>query len=153
VDSRALFDGIWDDLDAEGFSLVLTGTFPEIETAAVPLRHVLMNIIGNAIKHHDGKGVIRVLVHCSEHRVEFSITDDGPGIPPDLIDRAFEPFQTLKSRDDVEGSGLGLSLARRLVESAGGQLTALSPVEAGRGTQMRFTWPLVWEASTGEARR
>lgn len=67
------------------------------------------------------------------------MADDGPGIDPAYQDRVFGLFQTLRPRDEVEGSGMGLSIVRKAVEARGGWVTVASD---GRGTTFRFTWPL-----------
>ena len=67
----------------------------------------------------------------------------APGIPAQHHQRIFEMFQTLKPRDQVEGSGMGLSLVRKILESAGGEIGVES---AGRGATFWFTWPLTWPA-------
>jgi signal transduction histidine kinase len=71
--------------------------------------------------------------------VEFTITDDGPGIAEQYQTRIFEIFQTLKPRDQVEGSGIGLAIVKKIVESQGGAITVESA--EGRGASFRFTWP------------
>ena len=74
--------------------------------------------------------------------VEFQVTDDGPGIPEEYRERIFKMFETLVPRDKLEGSGLGLALVRRTVESVGGRVT-VEPAE-NRGSTFRFTWPKQW---------
>ena len=71
----------------------------------------------------------------------FTVTDDGPGIPRALQEKAFKLFQTLKPRNQVEGSGMGLALVRKHVETVGGKLTLESA--EGEGCSFRFTWPKV----------
>jgi signal transduction histidine kinase len=70
---------------------------------------------------------------------EFAITDNGPGIDPKFHQRIFEVFQTLQPRDLVEGSGIGLALVKKLVESRGGTVTVVS--NPGEGSTFAFTWP------------
>lgn len=69
----------------------------------------------------------------------FSVADNGPGIPPQYFDRIWQIFQTLSARDKVEGTGIGLSVVRKLVESQGGRAWVES--EVGSGTTFHFTWP------------
>ncbi len=71
--------------------------------------------------------------------MEFSVADDGPGIAPGFHERIFELFQTLKPRDQVEGSGMGLAIVKKTVESMGGSISVDSA--AGAGAVFRFTWP------------
>jgi signal transduction histidine kinase len=94
-------------------------TFPK-----VPLDIILRNLISNAIKHHDKATInIRMSYSIIENMHCISVQDDGPGIPPELFHKALEMFQTLKPRDKVEGSGMGLSLVKKIVQHYNGQLT------------------------------
>jgi signal transduction histidine kinase len=109
---------------------------------SMPLAQVLQNCIGNAIKHHDCRaGLVDVEVaDCVDHW-RFSVTDDGPGIPEQYRESVFEMFSTLKSRDQVEGSGMGLALVRKIVRRLGGACGIAS--REGRGTCVWFDWPKV----------
>jgi signal transduction histidine kinase len=113
-----------------------------LETASLPLRRVLLNLVGNAVKHHDRPaGEIRIRVEDQGPRVIFEVSDDGPGIPPQYHAKIFEMFQTLRSRDEVEGSGIGLTLVKKIVDTAGGEVVVSS---SGRGATFRVEWPRVW---------
>jgi len=70
---------------------------------------------------------------------EFAVADDGPGIPPEHRERVFMMFQTLQPRDEVESTGLGLSLVKKLVEEEGGEVVVEET--PGGGATFRFTWP------------
>jgi len=69
----------------------------------------------------------------------FAIEDDGEGIPKEYVTRVFEMFQTLKPRDQVEGSGMGLAIVNRIVQWQGGQVW-FDPAPSGRGTVFKFQW-------------
>ena len=113
-------------------------------TAAAPLRQVFLNLIGNAIKHHDrAEGRIEITGRDLGERVEFAVTDDGRGIPEEQRERVFEMFYTLEPRDQVEGNGMGLALVRKAVGAHGGTVR-IEDNPAGRGTSVRFDWP--WQA-------
>ena len=113
----------------------------EIRVSA--LEQVLTNLFSNAIKHHDKEnGQVFVSVSELPDRYEFIVADDGPGIPADQRERAFQMFQTLRPRDEVEGSGMGLAIIRKLIERIGGTIGAEDRID-GRGIQFRFTWPKV----------
>jgi signal transduction histidine kinase len=106
----------------------------------MPLQQILINLISNAIKHHDKKeGRIEVSVQDLGAMFRFSVKDDGPGIPEQYHEQIFGMFQTLKPRDQVEGSGMGLAMVRKHVDVAGGVLTLESDV--GEGSTFSFTWP------------
>jgi signal transduction histidine kinase len=92
------------------------------------LTHALTNIVDNALKYTDG--AIDVSVRRAGGRVIVDIADEGPGMSPDEVAHAFERFYR-GARRDVDGSGLGLSIARRALERAGGTLALRSDRESG----------------------
>ena len=98
--------------------------------------------MSNAIKHHDrpAKGHIWIESRDTTGAFEFTVTDDGPGIPEKFHDRVFGMFQTLKPRDEVEGSGMGLAIVKKLVESQSGTIW-MGQGREGRGLSVHFTWP------------
>ena len=69
----------------------------------------------------------------------FRVQDDGPGIAPEFHERVFQMFETLKPRDDVESSGIGLAIVQKIVESYNGRVQIEST--DNRGTTISFTWP------------
>ena len=107
------------------------------------LEQVLNNLFSNAVKHHD-KNAGKVFVTVTERPecYEFIVADDGPGIPADQRERAFQMFQTLRPRDEVEGSGMGLAIIRKLIERIGGSVV-VEDRPGGRGAQFRINWPKV----------
>lgn len=76
----------------------------------------------------------------------FEIGDDGPGIASEFHQRIFEMFSTLRSRDEVEGSGMGLALVKKIVEQGGGRITVASIADE-RGATFRFTVPTTARAA------
>jgi PAS domain S-box-containing protein len=123
-----------------GFSVVCDPSLEAIEIDRVPLEQVLHNLISNAIKHHDAcRGRISVSARNDGSMLRFCVSDDGPGIPEEYREAVFEMFKTLKPRDEVEGSGMGLALVRKIVGRMGGKC-GIEPAE-GRGLQVWFEWP------------
>ena len=109
-----------------------------------PIEVVFRNLISNAIKHHDKPdGHIQIHYEAVDDMHKISVQDDGPGIPRELFDKAVEMFQTLRPRDKVEGSGMGLSLSKKTVEHYGGSLTIES--DGVRGTTIIILWPITSE--------
>jgi signal transduction histidine kinase len=106
---------------------------------------VLSNLIGNAIKFTPEGGSIAVRVRASGSWVYFSVADTGPGIPREQIDQVFERFWRGTSG---QGSGLGLSIAKGVIESHGGRIWAES--RAGAGATFHFSLPRADEPATGD---
>jgi signal transduction histidine kinase len=95
---------------------------PPIEAYAGELNRVWTNLIDNAVDAMDGAGTLRVATRADGDGVVVEIADTGPGMPPEVADRAFEAFYTTK--DVGKGTGLGLDIARRIVEDRhGGTIT------------------------------
>jgi signal transduction histidine kinase len=86
---------------------------PRIEASAGELNQVWTNLIDNALDAMDGTGTLRVATRADADGVVVEIGDTGPGMPPQVADRAFEPFFTTK--DVGRGTGLGLDIAQRIV--------------------------------------
>lgn len=142
VDVAELVKGIADDIDLPpGFKLEYDDVPQTVLSPRVPLEHVFRNLIANAVKHHDKtEGVIRIegAEDTCGGGSRFLVIDDGPGVPERYQKRVFEMFQTLRSRDEVEGSGMGLAITKRLVQSYNGDIRIVSGDE--RGCTVEFTW-------------
>ena len=114
--------------------------FPTLATERVPLQQVFMNLIANAVKHaRRPDALVDVSARQGDHGWEFVVADNGPGIAPEHHERVFGIFQTLEARDRVEGTGIGLSVVKKLVETRGGRVWIDSV--PGAGAAFHFTWP------------
>lgn len=123
-----------------GFTVISSPGMANIQVRRMPLQQILINLIGNAIKHHNKiSGLIEITMDESDGYYAFAVKDDGPGIPEQFHDQVFKMFHTLKPRDQVEGSGMGLAMVRKNVEVFGGTLKLHS--SETRGSTFRFTWP------------
>ncbi|MBF0562579.1 MAG: HAMP domain-containing protein [Alphaproteobacteria bacterium] len=134
--------------NAKGIGFVIKSdmNLPEVMmTDPLRLRQVLHNLISNAIKFTE-HGVVRVLVTCDAHNVVFQVEDSGPGIPERMQAIIFEKFRQVESSltRSHSGTGLGLTLARHLVELMGGTIGIASKV--GEGSTFYFTLPIVGPA-------
>jgi len=116
-------------------------SLPTITTCHAPLEQVLRNLINNAIKHHPtGRGRVRVYARDQGDRIMFAVEDDGAGIPAEYAEEVFKMFQTLRPRDEHEGSGMGLAICQRIIDGQGGRIW-LHPTAADTGAVFKFTWP------------
>ncbi|MBC7264883.1 MAG: hypothetical protein H5T64_11095 [Chloroflexi bacterium] len=116
--------------------------FPIVEADPDRIAQVLRNLLDNAVKYSPGGGLIVVRGEVREDEIVLSVADQGIGIAPEHLNRLFEKFFRVKSGlgRHVVGSGLGLPIARSIVESHGGHIWAESQV--GRGSTFYFTLPL-----------
>jgi two-component system sensor histidine kinase BaeS len=110
---------------------------PALDADPVRIGQVLANLLSNAVGHAPAGGSVVVSANQAEGGgVSFAVQDDGPGIPADVLPHAFDRFVRAA---DSGGAGLGLAIAKALVEAHGGTITAQS--EPGRGTTIRFVLP------------
>ena len=124
------------------FKCVINTDIQTIETLHVPLALIIRNLVSNAIKHHDRKdGILNITVKDQSEFIAFIIKDDGPGIDPKYHEKVFEVFQTLNARDKVEGSGIGLSIIRKLVNNY--QATLNLDSDGLNGSTFILHWPKV----------
>ncbi len=122
------------------FVLRQSGPDLTLESPVAPLRQVILNLVTNAIKHHDAPdGTVEVTIRDLGDWVEFAVRDNGPGIESRFHDRIFRMFQTLTTNPDQRGSGMGLAIVKRAVENRGGVLQLEST--PGVGSTFTFTWP------------
>lgn len=129
-----------------GSEVIIGSDMPTLVTERVPLQQVFLNLIGNAIKYADRPDLrVRVTSQRQGRYYQFSIADNGPGIAPQYRDKIWQIFQTLAPRDRVEGTGIGLSVVRKIVDSRGGQTWVDS--EPGHGATFHFTWPAEQETT------
>jgi signal transduction histidine kinase len=100
-----------------------------------------MNLLGNAFKHakREDPRVSVTWEPVGDDQVAFLVRDNGPGIAPEFHERIWGIFQTLEARDEIEGTGIGLAVVKKLVETRGGTVSVESAV--GAGATFRFTWP------------
>jgi PAS domain S-box-containing protein len=114
---------------------------PTLVAERIPLEQVFLNLVSNAVKFSSAvRPDVTVSVRWREtpEAYEFAVTDNGPGIPPEYQERVWGAFQTLDTRDKVEGTGIGLAIVKKIVEKRGGQVSLEST--PGQGATFRFTW-------------
>ena len=143
---RALAEKVFADLQAKAKNkdVSLINDLPELTANADVnrLEQVLANLVDNAIKYGRAQGSVKVSGQkVADGKVEIFVQDDGPGIPPESLDRVFERFYRVdKARSrDQGGTGLGLSIVKHIVHSHGGEVWAKS--EPGKGATFFFTLP------------
>jgi signal transduction histidine kinase len=108
----------------------------DVEHDSDQIHQVLLNLLLNSVQAIDGSGMVRIAVFAQNSSAVVTVTDTGRGIPPEHLPNIFRPFYTTKGN----GTGLGLSLARRIVEEHHGQIGVES--STGKGTTFSVVLPL-----------
>jgi light-regulated signal transduction histidine kinase (bacteriophytochrome) len=118
---------------------VVVGTLPAVLADAVQLSQLFQNLIGNAIKYCQRRPEIQVEARADGKDWAFSIRDNGIGIDPRYCERIFQMFQRLHTRNEYSGTGIGLTICRKIAERHGGRIWVES--QPGRGSTFWFTIP------------
>lgn len=126
--------------DLGSFRLQLSHCDIDIYLPRAPIALALRNLISNAVKHHDkGSGIIQIAYRRDGNEHLIRVCDDGPGMPEPLQQMALEMFSTLSPGDDIEDSGLGLPLVKKVIERLEGYLIIIS--DGVRGSTIELHWP------------
>lgn len=111
-------------LRAHPVSVNIPADFPLLEVDATLMERVLVNLLDNAAKHTPGGTPIEVRARHEGGNALIEVSDSGPGLPPVAVDKLFDPFERGRRESAVAGAGLGLALARRIVQAHGGKIEA-----------------------------
>ena len=116
---------------------------PDVLADEDRIGQVLLNLVGNALQFTPSGGLVRLSTHLENQFVAFTVADNGIGIPPEQLSQLFTRFFRVdKSRSRAGGgSGIGLTIAKHLVEIHGGKIRVESP-GLGAGSRFTFTLPL-----------
>ncbi|MBL8954733.1 MAG: PAS domain-containing protein, partial [Myxococcaceae bacterium] len=116
------------------------GPLPVLRTERVPLQQVLMNLVANALQYtRRADPVVELEARDAGRFWEFLVKDNGPGIPAEHQQRIWGIFQTLEPKGGGAGTGIGLSVVKKIVEAKGGRAWVESVL--GEGSCFHFTWP------------
>ena len=121
---------------------VTSTILPVLKASPTLLRILLQNLIGNALKFHDGARMPEVRIEAvrKDEFWEFSVADNGIGIDPNFYDRVFTIFQRIHRREEYPGTGIGLSTCQKFIRLCGGDIRFESVL--GEGTTFIFTLPV-----------
>ncbi|HET8868913.1 MAG TPA: ATP-binding protein, partial [Aquabacterium sp.] len=117
------------------------------------VRQILINVLGNAVKFTQ-VGQVSFKIHYAREMARIEITDSGPGIAPEELDKVFEPFERGSSAagQSAGGTGLGLTISKMLTDLMGGELQVVSEIGSGTTFRIRLFLPQVRQAVDAEVR-
>lgn len=122
-------------------SLHVENEVPEVKGDANRLKQVLLNLVDNAIKYTPNGGKVSINLSCNDVRVQVSVRDTGKGIASDDLELVFDKFYRVdEDENKIRGSGLGLSIAKKIIEAHGGDIWVES--EVGAGSNFTFSLKL-----------
>jgi len=112
---------------------------PVLQTYKTPVRQIFQNLIGNSLKYHRDGVPPMIRIKCQETKThfQFSVEDNGIGVDPEFFDKIFIIFQRLHNKDEYSGTGMGLSIVKKIVGNLGGKIWLRS--EEGKGSTFYFT--------------
>jgi signal transduction histidine kinase len=138
VDLNTILSEVIEMLDpSPHVKIHVDNTLPTLLAVKSSMTQVFSNLVGNAIKHND-KEEVEIHVGSSEHQGDWLlyVRDNGPGIPEEFHEKVFKIFQTLKTKDEVDSTGIGLSIVKKIIDSAGGKIWIES--KTGEGSTFYF---------------
>jgi signal transduction histidine kinase len=143
----AAAEGVQDRLVSAGLALDIRAPsdIGSFVADKLRLRQILFNLLANAVSFSPGGATVTLSAARTAGTVVFSVNDQGPGIPPDVLEKVFDWFETHPLGSQHRGPGIGLSLVRSFVELHGGTVTIISAV--GQGTTVTCTFPLIETAT------
>ncbi len=145
ISTNAIIDQVLENLSEsviDSNALIETGELPEVYAEENRLLRVFQNLIANAIKFRSEERPLAVKIssQTGKNNYTFSVADNGKGINMSYKDHIFQMFKQLNSSDRFKGSGVGLSICKRIIEDLGGEIWVQS--EIGKGSTFYFKIPI-----------
>lgn len=142
VNMNELLTDIVDSIVPEDIEVRLSNNLPVIFTERLRIQQVFSNLISNAVKYKGEKsGLITITSKEVPDGYEFTVEDNGVGISPEYHNKIFGLFQTLREKHEVESTGIGLSIVKKIIEDKKGSIRVVS--NEGEGAAFIFKWPAI----------
>ncbi len=130
--------------EAHRIEVEVPETLPLVSVDYVQIEQVFTNLVSNSLKYAPANSVIRIRADIQGDSIRVQVSNQGPKIPPEHLERIFDKFYRLTEADRVTGTGLGLSICKGIIEAHGGRIWAENIPD---GPSFNFTLPLTWEGS------
>jgi two-component system sensor histidine kinase KdpD len=119
-------------------------SLPLVPVDYVQMEQVFTNLVSNSLKYAPVNTVVRIHARVEAEAVHIQVSNQGPQVPPQDLDRIFDKFYRITAADKVTGTGLGLSICKGIIEAHGGLIWAENVPD---GLAFNFTLPLTWEGA------
>jgi two-component system sensor histidine kinase KdpD len=119
-------------------------SLPLVPVDYVQMEQVFTNLVSNSLKYAPPKSMIRIRANIEADTVHVQVSNQGPQIPHEHLERIFDKFYRITAADRVTGTGLGLSICKGIIEAHGGRIWAENVHD---GLAFNFTLPLMWEGA------
>jgi signal transduction histidine kinase len=126
-------------IDASEAKIAVTGGLPVVVADRAQLSQLLLNLVSNAIKFGPHGGEVKIATRRGKGAWKISVSDEGPGIAAEDQERIYQPFRRLRGSGKIPGTGLGLTICKRVADNHGGKLSVSS--KPGAGATFTFTLP------------
>lgn len=117
---------------------------PLVPVDYVQMEQVFTNLISNSLKYAPAKSVVCLRAHVEDEAIHVQVSNQGPQVPPEHLERIFDKFYRITAADRVTGTGLGLSICKGIIEAHGGRIWAENVYD---GLAFNFTLPLTWDGT------
>ena len=118
---------------------------PLVPVDYVQMEQVFTNLVSNGLKYAPANSVIRICANIEDEAIHVQVSNQGPQVPPEHLERIFDKFYRITAADRVTGTGLGLSICKGIIEAHGGRIWAENIPD---GLAFNFTLPLTWEGAS-----
>ena len=117
---------------------------PLVPVDYVQMEQVFTNLLSNSLKYAPASSIVRIHANIEDETIRVQVSNQGPQVPPEHLERIFDKFYRITAADRVTGTGLGLSICKGIVEAHGGRIWAENVHD---GLAFNFTLPLTWEGA------
>jgi two-component system sensor histidine kinase KdpD len=119
-------------------------TLPLVPVDYVQMQQVFTNLISNSLKYAPANTLVRIRARVEDEAIHVQVSNQGPQVPPEHLERIFDKFYRITAADRVTGTGLGLSICKGIIEAHGGRIWAENVAD---GLAFNFTLPLTWDGT------
>ncbi len=119
-------------------------SLPLVPVDYVQMQQVFTNLVSNSLKYAPGNTIVRIHASVEDDSVHVQVSNQGPQVPPEHLDRIFDKFYRITAADRVTGTGLGLSICKGIIDAHGGHIWAENVED---GLAFNFTLPLTWDGA------